>query len=109
DTDREEIEKMVDTNPEYTNSPSDLVYVVYTSGSTGLPKGVMVTHENLASIYKAWEREYRLLTETGSHLQMANFSFDVFSGDLVRGLCSGNKLALYRKEILLNIPLLYEI
>lgn len=109
DTEWKEIEKRVGSNPDHINSPSDLVYVVYTSGSTGLPKGVMVTHENLASIYQSWEREYRLLTETSSHLQMANFSFDVFSGDLVRGLCSGSKLVLCRKEILLNIPMLYEI
>lgn len=80
----------------------NLAYVLYTSGSTGRPKGVMITHGNLLNAYRGWEAEYHLNTEVRCHLQMASFGFDVFAGDLVRALCSGGKLVICRKEILLD-------
>ena len=43
------------------------------------------------------------------HLQMASFSFDVFSGDVVRSLCSGGKLVLCPRELLLAPAELYEL
>ncbi|ACC81529.1 hybrid non-ribosomal peptide synthetase/type I polyketide synthase [Nostoc punctiforme] len=89
--------------------PENLAYVIYTSGSTGRPKGVMVPHRSLVNAYFGWEQAYELRTKTSSHLQMANFSFDVFTGDLVRGLCSGAKLVLCPREWLLTPELLYKL
>ena len=89
-----------EVNPQLVNSPDDLVYLIYTSGSTGQAKGVMLEHKNLVNAFLGWEKDYQL-SEVHSHLQMANFSFDVFSGDFVRALCSGGKLVLCPRNFLL--------
>ncbi len=96
-------------NPTGGAGADDLVYVVYTSGSSGRPKGTMVVHSALLNAYKAWEAAYRLREVAQSHLQMASVSFDVFSGDLVRAHCSGAKLVMAPAEALLAPPALYEL
>ncbi|MER6359438.1 amino acid adenylation domain-containing protein [Kitasatospora sp. NPDC001527] len=90
-------------------SPDDPAYVIYTSGSTGRPKAVRVSHGNLASAYRAWHAEYRLDTDVRVHLQMASPSFDVFTGDVVRALCSGGALVLIGRELLFNTARLHEV
>ncbi|MBD2281009.1 non-ribosomal peptide synthetase, partial [Aphanizomenon flos-aquae] len=87
----------------------NLAYVIYTSGSTGKPKGVMISHRSLVNAYWGWEEAYQLSTHTSSHLQMASFSFDVFTGDMVRALCSGGKLVLCPRELLLMPEQLYQL
>ncbi len=86
---------------------ASLAYVIYTSGSTGRPKGVEVEHQSLVNAYRAWEQAYQL--QRSSHLQMASFSFDVFTGDWVRSLCSGAKLVLCPREFLLDPEKLYRL
>ncbi|MFG6101395.1 amino acid adenylation domain-containing protein [Leptothoe sp. EHU-05/26/07-4] len=90
-------------------TPANLAYVIYTSGSTGKPKGVMIEHSSLTNAYLAWHVAYKLGSEATCHLQMASFSFDVFTGDLVRSLCSGGKLVLCPRERLLEAGELYQL
>jgi amino acid adenylation domain-containing protein/non-ribosomal peptide synthase protein (TIGR01720 family) len=89
--------KQLSNNP--VCGPRELAYVIYTSGSTGKPKGVMVTHRNLSNAYFAWHDVYQL-ESVSSHLQMANFAFDVFTADWVRALGSGGKLVLCPRNLL---------
>ncbi|MGF1488147.1 MAG: amino acid adenylation domain-containing protein [Prochloraceae cyanobacterium] len=96
-------------NPDNRITGDNLAYVIYTSGSTGKPKGVAIAHNSLVNAYLAWETAYKLRNNVKTHLQMASFSFDVFTGDLVRALCSGGKLVLCQKEYLLDSQKLYKL
>ncbi|MFW9261387.1 amino acid adenylation domain-containing protein [Nostoc sp. CALU 546] len=109
DSNWESISQQSNENLLHQTTPQNLAYAIYTSGSTGIPKGVMVTHGSLVNAYLAWEDVYSLRSVATSHLQMASFSFDVFTGDLVRALCSGGKLVLCPREFLLQPDRLYAL
>ncbi|HHQ14591.1 MAG TPA: amino acid adenylation domain-containing protein, partial [Chromatiales bacterium] len=79
----------------------ELAYVLFTSGSSGRPKAVQVTHDNLASVADAWQRVYAL-EPADRHLQVANPAFDVFTGDWVRALTSGARLVFIDREQVLD-------
>ena len=97
-----------DENPPQAHTADDIVYVEYTSGSTGQPKGALIAHRSLASLYHAEQRAYRL-PELRAHAQLASFSFDVFTGDMTRALLSGAKLVLVTRETLLDPSALYSL
>ncbi len=101
DRDRDEIVLESKTKPASGVQPENLIYVTFTSGSTGKSKGVMIEHRSVVNAFEAWEEAYQL-SSLASHLQMASFSFDVFTGDLTRALCSGAKLVLCPTEVLLD-------
>ncbi|MEV4140215.1 amino acid adenylation domain-containing protein [Dactylosporangium sp. NPDC049742] len=86
-----------------------LAYVLFTSGSSGRPKGVMVHHRGLRAVFDGWVAAYRLPERVTSVLQMAAFGFDVFAGDLVRALGTGARLVLCPRETLLDPPALLSL
>jgi non-ribosomal peptide synthetase component F len=58
--------------------PSDLCYCLYTSGTTGAPKGCELTHENAVQAMLAFQRLFNGHWDAESRfLQFASFHFDV--------------------------------
>ncbi len=107
DREREHLETLESGNPAIPLDPRNMAYMIYTSGTTGRAKGTIISHQSWVNSYHAWEEAYELKTRCRSHLQMANFSFDVFAGDTIRALASGGKLTLIPRETLLNAEKLY--
>ncbi|MCP3962379.1 MAG: amino acid adenylation domain-containing protein [bacterium] len=68
-------------------------YLVYTSGSTGQPKGVVVSHRAVSHHASAIARRYRLGDEDRV-LQFASLSFDISVEEIFPTLLSGAALVL---------------
>ncbi|MFJ1768229.1 amino acid adenylation domain-containing protein [Amycolatopsis sp. NPDC088138] len=66
-------------------------YVLYTSGSTGLPKGVVVPHRGLVNLVHA-QREVFATAPDERILQLASFNFDVSIHEIVMALANGARL-----------------
>ncbi|KAJ5775631.1 nonribosomal peptide synthase [Penicillium nucicola] len=73
--------------------PSDLLYVVFTSGSTGLPKGALVTHQNFSSAIQ--HQQHRLgIVSTSMVYDFVSYAFDVAWSNLLQTLTAGACLCI---------------
>lgn len=83
-------------------SAHDLAYLVYTSGSTGLPKGVMIEHAGM-NVRIAWNRKTGLTNEHDRLIHSSPLSFDGAYGDLFNSITVGLTLIIVPQELERNI------
>lgn len=68
-----------------------LAYIIYTSGSSGKPKGVEITHANLLSLVRWHQREFALTSDDRMSL-LASVEFDASVWEIWPVLCAGATL-----------------
>jgi len=74
-------------------SPSDAAYLFFTSGTSGVPKGVLGCHKGL-SHFLNWQRERFGINPADRAAQLTGLSFDVVLRDIFLPLTSGASLHL---------------
>lgn len=78
--------------------PEGIAYVLYTSGTTGKPKGVMVENHSVVNYAEAFEEEMKI-GPGDVMLQYSICSFDIFVEEVFATLLNGGALAIPSEEI----------
>ena len=82
-------------------APEDPAYIFFTSGTTGVPKGVLGCHKGL-SHFLTWQRKNFGIGEQDRVAQLTALSFDVVLRDIFLPLTSGATLCLPKEENILE-------
>jgi amino acid adenylation domain-containing protein len=86
-----------DAAPTPRAAPENLAYVLYTSGSTGVPKGVAMPHGPLVNLI-AWQRRHSALPDQAKTLQFVPLTFDVSCQEIFATLAAGGVLVLTSED-----------
>ena len=79
------------------SAPDDLAYVLCTSGTTGRPKAVEITHRAVVNLLMAMQHEPGF-TATDSLLAITTVSFDIAALELFLPLVSGGRVILADRD-----------
>lgn len=92
---------VADTNPERTVSPDQRAYILYTSGSTGNPKGVVQNHHNVLYYVRNWIRVFDI-TAADRMTMLTAFTHDGAMQDIFAALLSGAALLPFDIKTMLD-------
>ncbi|KAA0021551.1 non-ribosomal peptide synthetase [Antrihabitans cavernicola] len=88
--------------------PANLAYVIYSSGSTGIPKGVLVSHEAIAE-HMAGLREEFALAADDRLLQTSSIGFDASLLEIFHTLAGGAQLIVPKADAARDYPYIAEL
>ncbi|MDQ1354513.1 MAG: Amino acid adenylation protein, partial [Acidobacteriota bacterium] len=83
-------------------NPGDLAYTIFTSGSSGKPKGVALEHKSLVNLC-TWHNTYYSVTCCDKATKYAGFGFDASVWEIFPYLISGASLLMVPDEKKLDI------
>ncbi|MFD9598319.1 amino acid adenylation domain-containing protein, partial [Kitasatospora sp. NPDC059973] len=98
DSHADEINARPATPPVTDVRPDNQIYVIYTSGSTGLPKGVSLTHANVARLFTATHENYHF-GPTDVWPLFHSYAFDVSVWEMWGALLHGGRLVVVPSAI----------
>jgi amino acid adenylation domain-containing protein len=98
DRDREIIERRSDENRHNGAHAANLMYVLYTSGSTGQPKGVGIEHRSAINFLLSMSREPGL-SRQDRLLALTTISFDISILELLLPLIVGAHVEIASREL----------
>ncbi len=96
------------TGPQRHVQRDEPFYILFTSGSTGEPKGVVITLGNLEHFLAWMTAEQHFAPQAEVFLNQAPFSFDLSVMDLYCSLVTGGTLFSVTKDHVANLKRLYE-
>ena len=94
-------------DPSKAVAADDPFYIMFTSGSTGNPKGVVISYQNLQSFVDWMVQEQRFAEQREVFLDQAPFSFDLSVMDVYPCLVTGNTLFSIHQDEITNPAQLY--
>lgn len=92
----------------YTAIDQDVAYILYTSGTTGKPKGVMISHLNICN-YIQWAVEYFKIQPEDRILNTSPLHFDMSVFDIFGSIAAGSQLYLVPRKMLIFPKKIIEI
>ncbi len=97
DTDWHLVESQPDSNPPLLTTADNLAYVLFTSGSTGSPKGVAVAHRQVLNYLHSIERRMNL-PSGAAFATVSTFAADLGNTVIFPALCCGGSLHVIAEE-----------